>query len=285
MPEGATLQNMPELPEVETVRRGLEARLLGQQLERVLVRRPTLRIPIPEHFTERVKGCCFQNFKRIGKYILAYLDNGMVIIFHLGMSGHFSIKNNAIVSLGPHDHVVFYTHDGTVTIFTDHRRFGLITLCSSNEVQFHPLLAKLGPDPFSDVFDSNFLEKRLMNIKKSIKAALLDQTIISGLGNIYACEALYYSGISPNRSTHTIKGKRAISLAKAILAVLSNAIEAGGSSLRDYQKADGEMGYFQHQFSVYDREGKTCPDCNCNKSIKRIIQNGRSTYYCSTRQR
>jgi len=285
MSEGATLQNMPELPEVETVRRGLEEHLLGQRLNRVLIRRHKLRIPIPDNFIERIKGSCFDRFDRVGKYILAYLDNGMVIIIHLGMSGRFSIERDALAPKGPHDHVVFYTHDGAITTFTDHRRFGLITLCSGNEVQFHPLLAKLGPDPFSDVFDGNFLSKKLVNKKKSIKVALLDQTIISGLGNIYACEALYYSGISPNRSTHTIKGKRAKRLAIAIRTVLSKAIIAGGSSLRDHKKTDGEMGYFQHQFSVYDREGKTCPNCNCNKSIKRIFQNGRSTYYCSTRQR
>ena len=242
MSEGATLQNMPELPEVETVRRGLEENLLGERLERALIRRHDLRIPIPDYFTKQIKGSCFQRFERIGKYILAYLDNGMVIIIHLGMSGRFSIKKNVLGSHGPHDHVVFFTQNGTVITFTDHRRFGLITVCSNNEVQFHPLLAKLGPDPFSDVFGDNYLSGKLTNIRKSIKAALLDQTIISGIGNIYACESLYYSGISPNRSTHTIKGNRANKLVIAIRSVLSEAIEAGGCSLRDYQKADGEMG-------------------------------------------
>jgi len=276
---------MPELPEVETVCRGLEEHLLGRRLGRTLIRRSDLRIPIPDHFTKVTKGACFKRFERIGKYILAYLDNGMVIIIHLGMSGRFSIKKDVKDSHGPHDHVVFYTYDGSVIRFTDHRRFGLITLCSSNEVKFHPLLAKLGPDPFSNLFNGNFLSERLANTRRSIKAALLDQTIVSGLGNIYVCESLYYSGISPNRHAHTIKNNRANRLATAICSVLSKAIEAGGSSLQDYKQTDGEMGYFQHQFSVYDREGKSCPDCDCNGSIKRTIQNGRSTYYCSKRQR
>ncbi|MBT3172455.1 MAG: bifunctional DNA-formamidopyrimidine glycosylase/DNA-(apurinic or apyrimidinic site) lyase [Rhodospirillaceae bacterium] len=276
---------MPELPEVETVRRGLEKRLLGQRVARAETRRKTLRIPLPERFAERMKGRRFEHLDRLGKYILAYLDDGAVLIIHLGMSGRFTLDENGKAPDGRHDHVVFIMEDGTVATFNDPRRFGLITMCREEEVESHRLLAKMGPDPLGNEFNGPFLADRLAGKRSPIKAALLDQKNVAGLGNIYVCEALYHSGISPKRSAHTVQGVRAERLAAAIRQVLDKALKAGGSTLRDYVQASGELGYFQHQFSVYGREGEACPKCDCGKSVKRIVQSGRSTFYCAERQR
>jgi formamidopyrimidine-DNA glycosylase len=276
---------MPELPEVETTRRGLEKRLLGQRVARAETRRETLRIPLPERFAARMKGRRFEHLDRLGKYILAYLDDGNVLIIHLGMSGRFTLDESGKVPDGKHDHVVFYMADGTVATYTDPRRFGLITMCREDEVDSHRLLAKMGPDPLGNAFNGPFLAERLAGKRSPIKAALLDQKIVAGLGNIYVCEALYYSGISPRRSAHTVQGARAERLATAIRQVLDKALKAGGSSLRDYVQTSGELGYFQHQFSVYGREGEACPKCDCNQTVERIVQSGRSTFYCAARQR
>ena len=276
---------MPELPEVETVRRGLEERLLGRRVTRAETRRKNLRIPLPERFAERMEGRCFERLDRVGKYILAYLDDGTVLIIHLGMSGRFTLEENGKSPEGRHDHVVFFMEDGTVATYCDPRRFGLITLCREEEVASHRLLANMGPDPLGNEFNGPFLAGRLAGKRSPIKAALLDQKIVAGLGNIYVCEALYYAGISPKRSAHTVQGARAERLATAIRQVLDKALAAGGSSLRDYVQTNGELGYFQHQFSVYGREGEACPKCDCGKSVKRIVQSGRSSFYCAACQR
>ena len=276
---------MPELPEVETVRRGLEKRLLGQRVAYAEARRQTLRIPLPEDFAARMTGRRFERLERRGKYILAYLDNRTVLIVHLGMSGRFTLGDAGALPDGPHDHVVFRMEDGTVATYNDPRRFGLMTLCSDTEVDEHRLLASMGVDPLGNMFNGPYLASRLKGRRSPIKAALLDQKTVAGLGNIYVCEALYGAGISPRRSAHTMQGGRAERLAAAIRKTLDSALQAGGSSLRDYVQANGELGYFQHQFSVYGREGEPCPNCDCEQTVKRIVQSGRSTFYCARRQR
>lgn len=276
---------MPELPEVETVRRGLEKRLLGQRVAYAEARRQTLRIPLPEDFAARMTGRRFERLERRGKYILAYLDNRTVLIVHLGMSGRFTLGDAGALPNGPHDHVVFRMEDGTVATYNDPRRFGLMTLCSDTEVDEHRLLASMGVDPLGNMFNGPYLASRLKGRRSPIKAALLDQKTVAGLGNIYVCEALYGAGISPRRSAHTVQGGRAERLAAAIRKTLDSALQAGGSSLRDYVQANGELGYFQHQFSVYGREGEPCPNCDCEQTVKRIVQSGRSTFYCARRQR
>ncbi|MFP6688864.1 MAG: bifunctional DNA-formamidopyrimidine glycosylase/DNA-(apurinic or apyrimidinic site) lyase [Alphaproteobacteria bacterium] len=276
---------MPELPEVETVRRGLEKRLLGQRVAYAEARRQTLRIPLPEDFAARMTGRRFERLERRGKYILAYLDNRTVLIVHLGMSGRFTLGDAGALPDGPHDHVVFRMEDGTVATYNDPRRFGLMTLCSDTEVDEHRLLASMGVDPLGNMFNGPYLASRLKGRRSPIKAALLDQKTVAGLGNIYVCEALYGAGISPRRSAHTVQGGRAERLVAAIRKTLDSALQAGGSSLRDYVQANGELGYFQHQFSVYGREGEPCPNCDCEQTVKRIVQSGRSTFYCARRQR
>ena len=276
---------MPELPEVETVRRGLEKRLLGQRVAYAEARRQTLRIPLPEDFAARMTERRFERLERRGKYILAYLDNRTVLIVHLGMSGRFTLGDAGALPDGPHDHVVFRMEDGTVATYNDPRRFGLMTLCRDSEVDEHRLLASMGVDPLGNMFNGPYLASRLKGRRSPIKAALLDQKTVAGLGNIYVCEALYGAGISPRRSAHTLQGGRAERLAAAIRKTLDSALQAGGSSLRDYVQANGELGYFQHQFSVYGREGEPCPNCDCEQTVKRIVQSGRSTFYCARRQR
>ncbi len=279
---------MPELPEVETVRRGLEKRLVGLRVAQAEARRKTLRIALPERFAARMTGRRFERFERRGKYILAHLDDGAVLITHLGMSGRFTLGEAGTpgaAACGPHDHVVLRMEDGTVATYTDPRRFGLMTLCGESEVDDHRLFAAMGPDPLGNAFNGPALAARLSAKRSPIKAALLDQSTVAGLGNIYVCEALYGARLSPRRSAHTVQGGRAERLSAAIRQVLDGALRAGGSSLRDYVQASGELGYFQHQFSVYGREGEPCPECDCENAIRRITQSGRSTFYCARRQR
>ncbi|MEC9454121.1 MAG: bifunctional DNA-formamidopyrimidine glycosylase/DNA-(apurinic or apyrimidinic site) lyase, partial [Pseudomonadota bacterium] len=245
----------------------------------------TLRIPLPEDFAARMTERRFERLERRGKYILAYLDNRTVLIVHLGMSGRFTLGDAGALPDGPHDHVVFRMEDGTVATYTDPRRFGLMTLCRDTEVDEHRLLASMGVDPLGNMFNGPYLASRLKGRRSPIKAALLDQKTVAGLGNIYVCEALYGAGISPRRSAHTVQGGRAERLAAAIHKTLDSALQAGGSSLRDYVQTNGELGYFQHQFSVYGREGEPCPNCDCEQTVKRIVQSGRSTFYCARRQR
>ena len=284
---------MPELPEVETVCRGLRPKLEGRRLTRVLQRRPDLRFPLPEAFVERLEGRRVSRIDRRAKYILMHLDSGEVLLCHLGMSGRMLLMNGETRPLDRHDHVVFFTEDGGEIRFNDARRFGMMDLVAPEGLARHRLLKDLGPEPLSNAFNGPELAARLKGRRSPIKAALLDQKVVAGLGNIYVSEALFFAGISPRRQAYTVQGARAERLAAAVRQVLNAAIAAGGSSLRDYVQADGELGYFQHQWAVYDRAGEPCPGCDCgaatlssgNGGIRRIVQSNRATFYCPSRQR
>jgi len=278
---------MPELPEVETVCRGLRPVLEGRRLARVDVRRPDLRQPFPENFAARLTGRTVARVRRRGKYFLWDLDDGMVVLGHLGMSGAMivTLPGAAVAEPGRHDHLRLVTDGGATVTYRDPRRFGLMVMTSGNAVDVHPLLAHMGPEPLDPAFDGPALAARLAGRNTSIKAALLDQRVVAGVGNIYACEALFRAGISPRRKAGSVTGVRATRLAEAIKAVLTEAIDSGGSSLRDHIQVSGELGYFQHNFAVYDREGTPCPGCTCGGGVRRIVQQGRSTFFCPTRQR
>ncbi len=284
---------MPELPEVETVRRGLAPLMEGQRLRRVLQRRPDLRFPLPSDFVARLEGRRVVAVERRAKYLLFRLDDGAYLLCHLGMSGRMLMVDDPDLPLGKHDHVVFETEAGLQVRFNDARRFGIMDILPDEAaLTSHPLLAALGPEPLGNAFSGPVLAAGLKGRRSPIKAALLDQRVVAGLGNIYVSEALFHAGLSPRRSAHTVQGARAERLALAIRDVLTRAIAAGGSSLRDYVQADGELGYFQHAWAVYGREGERCPDCDCREpgdvsgiGIRRIVQSGRSTFYCPTRQR
>jgi formamidopyrimidine-DNA glycosylase len=287
---------MPELPEVETVCRGLAGVLQGRRLARVLVRRKDLRIPFPKGFAESLTGRRVEKIRRRAKYMLMDLDDGQVLIVHLGMSGRMVVDTSGAAP-GKHDHVILTTDDGAEVRFNDPRRFGLMTLAPREGLERHKLFRHLGPDPLTADFSPATLSAALKGRKTSIKAALLDQRIVVGVGNIYACESLYRAGISPLRKAGTVAGARAALLVPAIQAVLEEAIAAGGSSLRDHVQPSGELGYFQHAWKVYGREGESCA-CHgpgpakgsgkkkgaSNKGkgvVRRVIQGGRSTFYCS----
>ncbi len=276
---------MPELPEVETVRRGLAPVLEGQRFTRVRARRADLRRPLPENFAERIEGRRVLSCGRRGKYLLIHLDDGQVLMVHLGMSGRFKIFRDRPPPLDPHDHVIFETGGGTTIRFNDQRRFGLMALARADALETHPLLAGLGPEPLGNAFGGPVLAERLARRSAPLKSALMDQSVVAGLGNIYVCESLFRAGLSPRRKASTVGPVRARRLADAIRQVLGEAIEAGGSSLRDHRLPSGEEGYFQHAFAVYGREGEPCPRCTCGGSIRRIVQSGRSTFYCPLRQR
>lgn len=277
---------MPELPEVETVCRGLRKPLEGHRLARVVQRRPDLRFPIPERFPERLTGRTVERIHRRAKFILATFDDGTVLIAHLGMSGRMTIVPAAEAPPpGPHDHVEFETDEGMLIRYCDPRRFGMMDLTTVDALEEHRMLKGLGPEPLGNAFNAAVLDRSLAGKRTPIKAALLDQKIVVGLGNIYICEALYRAGISPKRSAYTVPGKRAERLAREIRAVLQEAIDAGGSSLRDYVQASGDLGYFQHRWRAYGREGEPCGMAGCDGTIRRIVQSGRSTFYCATHQR
>lgn len=282
---------MPELPEVETVIRGLRPHLEGARLARVEQRRADLRFPLPDRFAARLQGRRITRIDRRAKYILAHLDDGAVLLCHLGMSGRMTLTNpgQRPSAPGPHDHIILVTDRGAEVRFNDARRFGLMDLVASEDLENHRLLAGLGPEPLGNAFSGPELARRLRGKRSPIKAALLDQRVVAGLGNIYVSESLFFAGISPRRSAYSVQGDRAERLALAIRNVLTRAIEAGGSSLRDYVQASGELGYFQHEWAVYDREGAACPGCTCNPDrdggIRRIVQSNRATYYCGRRQR
>jgi formamidopyrimidine-DNA glycosylase len=275
---------MPELPEVETVRRGLALRISGRRIVRAELRRPDLRRPFPPALGERLDGALIGALGRRGKYILVELDTDGLLLLHLGMSGRIT-TGSAALPAAPHDHVVLTLDDGTVIRFNDPRRFGLIDYITRGEVARHPLLSGLGPEPLEPGFDGAYLGAALASKLTPIKAALLDQRVVAGLGNIYVCEALFRAGLSPRRLAASIGRVRAERLAVAIRSVLTEAIAAGGSSLRDYVQADGALGYFQHHWAVYGREGEPCPSCNCSEGVRRIVQSGRSTFFCAKRQR
>jgi len=279
---------MPELPEVETVARGLERVWLDRTLTAVTVRRAGLRRPFPPDFAERLTGRRFVSVGRRAKYLLAHFDDGLVLLGHLGMSGRMVISGLRNTPPGPHDHVAFTTDDGTLVTMTDPRRFGLLDLTTASDLATHPLLAGLGPEPLDDLFDAEMLGAALAGKATAIKLALLDQRVVAGLGNIYVCESLFRAGLSPFRPAGQVTGAELTALVVAIKAVLREAIAAGGSSLRDHVRPDGELGYFQHGFKVYGRTGQPCPDCACPPTcpgIERVVQGGRSTFHCARRQR
>lgn len=282
---------MPELPEVETVCRGLAPVLEGRRLVHVAVNRADLRIPFPDGFAAALTGRVVTAVRRRAKYWLWMLDDGQVALGHLGMSGTFEVSppGSNRPPAGPHDHVVIETDGGHIVTFRDPRRFGLMTLTRAEDLETHPMLAAIGPEPLSDAFDGAALAAALAGRRGPIKPALLDQTVVAGVGNIYACEALFRAGLSPRRRADTIRGARAGRLAQAIKTVLAEAIDSGGSSLRDHRLVNGAMGYFQHTFAVYDKEGAPCPGCTCDPAatggVRRMTQSGRSTFFCATRQR
>lgn len=276
---------MPELPEVETVRRGLEPVLLGQVLSKVRQHRPDLRFPLPVDFVDQLQGGRVTGLRRRAKYLLIDFDTGVTLLAHLGMSGRMLISETPLETYETHDHIVFETASGPTVRFNDARRFGMMDIAETKSADSHLWLAALGPEPLSNSFNGPILAQALEGKKTPIKAALLDQRVVSGLGNIYVCEALFLAGLSPKRLAKTVQGGRAEKLAAAVKSVLTAAIAAGGSSLRDYRQADGELGYFQHSFSVYGKEGGECPGCTCDKTIQRIVQSGRSTFFCPKRQR
>jgi formamidopyrimidine-DNA glycosylase len=290
---------MPELPEVETVRRGLAPAMEGARLLKVEVRDRRLRWPLAKDFEKRLTGNTVQGLGRRAKYLLADLSSGDVLLMHLGMSGSFRVGQDAKPGVyyheksksTAHDHVVFHMSNGATVTFNDPRRFGSMKLVPRAKIEHEPLLRALGPEPLGNEFDAAMLAKALQGKNTSLKAALLDQRNVAGLGNIYVCEALNRALLSPKRKASTIASRsgvpneRAERLTDAIKAVLKDAIEAGGSSLRDHRQTDGELGMFQHRFRVYDREGKPCPTRGCKGTIKRIVQNGRSTFFCPVCQK
>ncbi len=277
---------MPELPEVETVCRGLAPAMTGKRFAKVNVRRRDLRFPFPRGFAGKLAGAEVKHLRRRAKYILGDLDTGDTLIVHLGMTGRFTIDPcRSPQKPEKHDHVVFDMSDGVRIRFSDTRRFGLMDLSPTDDLEECKYLKGLGVEPLGDEFSHSFLNQALQGRRTPIKSALLDQKIIAGLGNIYVCEALYRARVSPRRRASTIPGVRSQRLVPIIRDVLSEAIEAGGSTLRDYAHTDGELGYFQHTFSVYDREGESCRTKGCGADIKRIVQSGRSTFYCSNCQR
>jgi formamidopyrimidine-DNA glycosylase len=293
---------MPELPEVETVRRGLAPVMEGARILKAEVRRPNLRWPFPERLAERLQGEIVEGLGRRAKYLLADLSSGEVLLMHLGMSGSFRVTRNgresptseyhhARTALQTHDHVVLHLSSGVTVTFNDPRRFGFMLLIPRAEIATHPLMAALGPEPLGNEFDAAMLARACARKRTSLKAALSDQKVVAGLGNIYVCEALHRAQVSPKRQASTLAlrsgatAPRAETLVDAIKAVLGDAIRAGGSSLRDHRQTDGELGLFQHNFRVYDREGKACVTPGCGGTVRRIVQVGRSTFYCPVCQR
>lgn len=274
---------MPELPEVETVRQGLRPALEGQVITDVIVRRRDLRTPVPEDFEERVRGQKVLGLDRRSKYVLVLLESGETIIIHLGMSGRIRIEEGNPPEPDKHDHIEFITASRKCIRFGDPRRFGFVDLIKEGGVDLYPSLVKLGPEPLSDAFSAAVLLQALKGKTTSMKVALMDQRLIAGLGNIYVNEALYRAGISPTRKAGSLTKAKAALLVEEIKQVLTEAIAAGGSSLKDHRQTDGELGYFQHSFKVYGREGESCGQCS-KSEIKRIVQQGRSTFYCSSCQ-
>jgi formamidopyrimidine-DNA glycosylase len=293
---------MPELPEVETVRRGLQPALEGARFEHVLARRLDLRWPLPKDFVQRLEGKTVEGLGRRAKYLLADLSSGDVLLMHLGMSGSFRVFHDGRKSKPgrfhherseflAHDHIVFAMSSGATVTFNDPRRFGFMKLVPRAKLEHEPLLKNLGPEPLGNAFDAAMLAGSCRGKKTSLKAALSDQRVVAGLGNIYVCEALHRARLSPKRKASTLGSRagapneRAEELVAAIRAVLEDAIKAGGSSLRDHRRTDGELGYFQHHFRVYDREGQPCVTPRCTGKVRRIVQTGRSTFFCPVCQK
>ncbi|MBT5185379.1 MAG: bifunctional DNA-formamidopyrimidine glycosylase/DNA-(apurinic or apyrimidinic site) lyase [Kordiimonadaceae bacterium] len=271
---------MPELPEVETTRRGLVPVLEGQKIGKVIKRRDKIRIPIPEDFVKRIEGQYVRHIKRRAKYLQIFLQSDDVIICHLGMSGKFIIKHKDNEPFGKHDHVIFETTKGDLAIYNDPRRFGVMTICHEDELDNHKLFNKMAVEPLGNEFNGQYLFDKINKKKSAIKGALLDQSVVVGLGNIYVCEALNEARISPLTKGCDVTIDQAEMLVPIIRNILNRAIEAGGSSLKDFAKVDGDLGYFQHQFTTYGRENEPCKNKDCSGVIERIAQGGRSTFYC-----
>ena len=289
---------MPELPEVETVRRGLEPAMRGARFVRVEQRRPDLRFPFPENFAGRLEGRRVEALSRRAKYLVADLDDASVLIMHLGMSGSFRVDASTPGAFhhprsknAAHDHVVFHLSSGATVTYNDPRRFGFMRLMPRAEMARDPMFAGLGIEPLGNELDGALLARLFAGKAAPLKAALLDQRLIAGLGNIYVCEALHRAGLSPRRAAGDLQTKAgrptagATRLAQAIRDVLEEAVAAGGSSISDHRQPDGDLGYFQHNFRVYDREAEPCPTPGCRGVVRRIAQSGRSTFFCGDCQR
>ena len=278
---------MPELPEVETVRRGIAPVLEGARFIRADARRPDLRVPIPENFSKALVGKRVRRVGRASKYLLIYMEDGLVMILHLGMSGKITLYNETD---GPppapakHDHLHFETDGGITMLFNDPRRFGLVVFSDEVTLDQHPLIAPMGPEPLANGFNSVYLTEQFARRKAPIKNILLDQKVIAGLGNIYVCEALYRAGVHPVRPANQVTEKETAALTSIIRDVINEAIAAGGSTLKDYAQVDGELGYFQHRFRVYGREGEPCLTKGCKSEIERIVQAARSSFFCPSCQ-
>jgi len=287
---------LPELPEVETVRRGLIPAMEGQVIATLTLRRAGLRWPFPADLSERLTGARITTLRRRSKYILIETDRGDTAIVHLGMSGRMTVSGLAASyvpgqfhhhhpQIETHDHVIFDMEGGARVTFNDPRRFGALDICKTAALERHPLLASLGPEPLGNAFGASHLAQRFKSRRSPVKAALLDQRNVAGLGNIYVCEALHRAGIHPTRAAGRISAARLERLSTDIRTILQEAIDAGGSSLRDYRQADGALGYFQHGFRAYGREGEPCLTQGCAGTLKRIVQSGRSTWFCPACQR
>jgi formamidopyrimidine-DNA glycosylase len=288
---------MPELPEVETVRRGLAPTLEGARLERVEARRPDLRFPLPEGFVQRLTGARIERLDRRAKYLVARLDRGEALVMHLGMTGRFEIAGPAAPGRRPgefhyaaaadpkHAHVVFTTDAGAVVTYFDPRRFGYMSLVELEGFDAHPWFAGLGPEPLGEAFSAEHLRGAFAGRQQNVKATLLDQRIVAGLGNIYVCEVLHRAGVAPEKPAGQVSKAKVAAIVDAVRVVLAEAIEAGGSTLRDYAAADGALGYFQHSFRAYGREDEPCPKDGCRGVVRRIVQSGRSTFFCPVCQR
>ncbi|NCO86067.1 MAG: bifunctional DNA-formamidopyrimidine glycosylase/DNA-(apurinic or apyrimidinic site) lyase [Rhodobacterales bacterium] len=278
---------MPELPEVETVRRGLAPVMEGAMIARATVNRPDLRWPLPDNMAARLAGARVVALRRRSKYILADLSRGETLIIHLGMSGRMLVSGAMLGAFhhdhpapAKHDHVILDMEGGARVTFNDARRFGAMDLCATGAVDAHWLLRDIGPEPLGNAFNEDYLVARLKGRGMAIKSALLDQRIVAGLGNIYVCEVLHRARIRPTRAAGRVAAQRVAGLVPIIRQVLDEAIDAGGSSLRDYRQADGELGYFQHTFRVYDREGAPCVAPGCEGTVQRVVQAGRSSFFC-----
>ncbi|MFY7959422.1 MAG: bifunctional DNA-formamidopyrimidine glycosylase/DNA-(apurinic or apyrimidinic site) lyase [Elsteraceae bacterium] len=276
---------MPELPEVETVCRGLATQLLGKRLARVELRRPDLRFPIPPELPAKLTGRRVESIRRRAKYIIMEFDEDVALLAHLGMSGRMTVSNGVPNEFLPHDHLILVAEDGVCVRFNDPRRFGMLDLLVRGEENKHRLLADIGPEPLDAAFTGAVLARAIEGKMTPIKAAILDQKIVAGVGNIYACEALFQAGLSPTRLAGSLTGAQANKLVAAIKDVLTRAIAVGGSSLRDHVQVSGELGYFQHAWAVYGKEGEPCPGCACKDGVRRMVQSNRSTFYCAKKQK